>query len=49
MFYSNGDTFTGEFFKDKRVKRGKINQANGVELSGQFINDKCDGSVEFID
>lgn len=50
MHYSNGDTFEGEWFKDKRGgKRGKITQLNGVKLHGQFIKDQADGSVEYED
>ena len=50
MHYSNGDTFEGEWFKDRRGgKRGKITQQNGVKLNGQFIKDQADGSVEYED
>ena len=35
MHYSNGDTFEGEWFRDKRGgKRGKITSLNGAKLSG---------------
>ena len=50
MYYTNGDTFEGEWFKDKRGgKRGKITMANGSKLSVQFIKDQADGTMEFED
>ena len=50
MHYSNGDKFEGEWFKDKRGgKRGKITTRAGDKLSGQFIKDYADGSVEYED
>lgn len=50
MHYSNGDIFDGEWFKDKRGgKRGKVTMLDGSRLSGQFINDKADGTVEYED
>lgn len=50
MHYSNGDIFDGEWFKDKRGgKRGKVTLLDGSKLSGQFINDKADGTVEYED
>ena len=50
MHYSNGDTFEGEWFRDKRGgKRGKITAQNGAKLSGQFIKDQADGTVEYED
>jgi hypothetical protein len=50
MHYANGDTFEGEWFKDKRGgKRGKITQFDGAKLTGLFIKDQADGTVEFED
>jgi len=35
MHYANGDTYEGEWFKDKRGgKRGKITMLNGAKFSG---------------
>ena len=50
MFYKNGDVFEGEWFKDKRGgNRGKITTLDGNKLTGQFIKDLADGSVEYED
>jgi len=35
MHYANGDSYEGEWSRDKRCgRRGKITQLNGVKLSG---------------
>ena len=50
MHYANGDIFEGEWFKDKRGgQRGKITEISGAKLSGQFIKDQADGTVEYED
>ena len=50
MHYNNGDVYEGEWFKDRRGgKRGKITQPSGAKLSGMFIKDQADGSMEYED
>lgn len=50
MHYANGDIFEGEWFKGKRGgKRGKLTQINGGKITGQFIKDSADGTIEYED
>lgn len=45
--YTNGDSYEGEWAKDKRLGRGRILFDDGSKLLGQFIDDCADGTVEF--
>lgn len=48
-YYSNGDLYDGEWANDRRVGQGYILSKKGIKISTNFVEDKAEGYVEFID